>query len=262
MALLDSWEEETGGAELPVSALVAYIVDYLRETRREQRLGEGVHLGTVHGAKGMEFRVVVMLDGGWPSYHSRKSGAASIPADIIEEERRLFYVGMTRSMEQLVICQRRDMHNLLIDELSDGCLTRAVGPVGDYPERQYYLLGLADLYLSYAGLMLDSHPIHGALARLNVGSTITLKRDKDTILLLADGQAVAALSKSMIQNNPSFVHQLNQGNASDPLQGRVIAMVRRRLEDSEEAYRSRHQCSQWELPVVELVLGSENRDHY
>lgn len=42
----------------------------------------------------------------------------------------------------------------------------------------------------------------------------------------------------------------------------VIAMVCRRLEDSEEAYRSRHQCSQWELPVVELVLGSDNRDSY
>lgn len=42
----------------------------------------------------------------------------------------------------------------------------------------------------------------------------------------------------------------------------VIAMVCRRLEDSEEAYRSRHQCSQWELPVVELVLGSDNWDSY
>nr|WP_286196350.1 UvrD-helicase domain-containing protein [Thalassotalea sp. G20_0] len=263
MALVDSWEEETGGAELPVSALVAYIVDYLRETRREQRLGDGIHLGTVHGAKGMEFPVVVMLDGGWLSYHSRRSGTITIAADAdaIEEERRLFYVGMTRSMEQLVICQRRDVHNPLIDDLGDGCLTRAVGPSGDYPQQQFYLMGLADLYLSYAGLMPEAHPIHGVLAGLNAGCTVTLKRDKDAILLLADGQAVAALSKTMIRNNPSLVHQLDQGNGS-PLQGSVIAIVRRRLEDSEEAFRGMHKCSQWEVPVVELVLINEDRGSY
>ncbi|MBO9482683.1 RecQ family ATP-dependent DNA helicase [Salinisphaera sp. G21_0] len=263
MALVDSWEEETGGAELPVSALVAYIVDYLRETRREQRLGDGIHLGTVHGAKGMEFPVVVMLDGGWLSYHSRRSGTITIAADAdaIEEERRLFYVGMTRSMEQLVICQRRDVHNPLIDDLGDGCLTRAVDPSGDYPQQQFYLMGLADLYLSYAGLMPEAHPIHGVLAGLNAGCTVTLKRDKDAILLLADGQAVAALSKTMIRNNPSLVHQLDQGNGS-PLQGSVIAIVRRRLEDSEEAFRGMHKCSQWEVPVVELVLINEDRGSY
>ena len=53
----------------------------------------------------------------------------------------------------------------------------------------------------------------------------------------------------------------NQGNGSS-LQGSVIAMVRRRLEDSEEAFRGMHKCSQWEVPVVELVLSSENRGGY
>ncbi|WP_422449066.1 MULTISPECIES: hypothetical protein [unclassified Endozoicomonas] len=146
-------------------------------------------------------------------------------------------------------------------ELGDGCLTRAVEPSGDYPQQQFYLMGLADLYLSYAGSMPEAHPIHGVLAGLNAGFTVTLKRDKDAILLLADGQAVAALSKTMIRNNSSLVHQLDQGNGSS-LQGSVIAMVRRRLEDSEEAFRGMHKCSQWEVPVVELVLSSENRGGY
>ena len=245
MALLASWEAETGGTDLSVSAFLAYVVDYLRESRREQRLGSGVHLGTVHGAKGMEFRVVVILDGGW-----LYRGVSTAPADI-EEERRLYYVGLTRAMEQLVICRRLDVYNPFIDELGDECLERAVEPVGSYPNRQYCLMGLADLYLSYAGSMSSSHPIHTALAELHSGSVLTLKQENNVVVLCsADGQAVAALSKSMMAKYRNLLHKLD----STALQGRVIAMIRRRQGDSQEAYRPRHKCTQWELPVVELVL--------
>ena len=196
--LLDGWEEETGAAELPVSAFLAYVVDYLREARREQRLGSGVHLGTVHGAKGMEFRVVVILDGGW-----LYRGAGAAAAETIEEERRLFYVGMTRSMAQLVICRRLDVGNPFIAELNDECLMRVVEPAGSYPNRRYYLMGLADLYLSYAGVMPPSHPVHKALAALNPGCMLTLRQDNNGVVLCStDGQAVVALSKSMVTIQP------------------------------------------------------------
>ncbi len=36
-SLVENWKEETGDSELPISAFTAYVVDYLREAKREQK---------------------------------------------------------------------------------------------------------------------------------------------------------------------------------------------------------------------------------
>ncbi len=74
----------------------------LDTTKEEDDKNQGeVSLMTVHGAKGLEFPYVFVTgaeENLFPSFQSVEEGG-----DRIEEERRLFYVAMTRAMERLYI---------------------------------------------------------------------------------------------------------------------------------------------------------------
>ncbi len=68
--------------------------------RMDTLVGDDVVLSTIHSAKGLEFDTVCMIDlveGEFPG------SGANTGADL-EEERRLFYVGMTRAKERLYLC--------------------------------------------------------------------------------------------------------------------------------------------------------------
>lgn len=67
----------------------------------EESTGGEISLMTVHGAKGLEFPYVFVSgneENVFPSYKSLEDGEGSV-----EEERRLFYVAMTRAMKRLYL---------------------------------------------------------------------------------------------------------------------------------------------------------------
>lgn len=68
--------------------------------KRNHAQPEGVSLHTFHGAKGLEFDTVFILGANEGVIPYKK---AKLPEEV-EEERRLFYVGMTRAKRQLTIC--------------------------------------------------------------------------------------------------------------------------------------------------------------
>ncbi len=85
----------------------ASLSDYLEkvtlsESTAEAAGGERVSLMTVHSAKGLEFRLVLIaaLEDGMFPYKGMDPGA---DPDELEEERRLAYVAITRARERLVV---------------------------------------------------------------------------------------------------------------------------------------------------------------
>lgn len=76
-----------------------------KKNKEEKKKKTEVFLMTVHGAKGLEFPYVFLAGAEeqiFPSYKSLDEGGDSGPQGL-EEERRLFYVAMTRAMKKLTI---------------------------------------------------------------------------------------------------------------------------------------------------------------
>lgn len=77
----------------------------LREILSQSKDSEGIFISTMHSAKGLEFKHVFIIDlinGDFPSASSIDSMKQGI-FEPIEEERRLFYVGITRAKKHLTL---------------------------------------------------------------------------------------------------------------------------------------------------------------
>lgn len=85
------------------------IVEYIRQCDkdRQNNTADGVHMHTMHGSKGLEYKIVLVMDAceGIIPYNK------SILDEQIEEERRLFYVAMTRAKEKLYLLYPKQRYN-------------------------------------------------------------------------------------------------------------------------------------------------------
>lgn len=87
-----------------------YIDEYkkrLQETNRNKdKTNDGIHLHTMHGSKGLEFKHVFLIQCNEDITPSKK---AKMPTEI-EEERRMFYVAMTRAKKELTLVYVKQKH--------------------------------------------------------------------------------------------------------------------------------------------------------
>lgn len=238
--ILEEWREETGDAEVGVSPTVEFLSEALAERRREPAFGAGVRLLTVHAAKGLEFRHVLVADGGW--------GADSNA----EEERRLYYVAMTRARQTLCLLDRADTSNPHVDPLPAEHAERREpvlsAPPATVQGRRYDVLGQGDVFLDFAGQRAPSDPIHRRLAALGPGSLlgpVGIGDGRRIQLCDRTGEVVAALSADAVR---TWGERLPGIEAI-----RVLAMVERRAEDSTPSFRGELSSERWEVPWVEVV---------
>ena len=175
LALIDECATTTASGRLPAR----HVLEALYEVEPEAlRATAGrLTLSTVHGAKGREFRHVVVLDGGW------SHGA-------LEEERRLYYVAATRAQETLTLVEFTRGANPFTPALdADAALvrtrSRTFPPPDPELDRQYVYLGLRDVDIGYAGRTASKN-VHDAIASLQVGDLLRLRNRE----LVADGNVV------------------------------------------------------------------------
>ena len=240
--LLEAWRDESGDAERPMQEAIEFLYEGCAESRREFTYGEGVTLCTVHSAKGIEFDHVLLV-GPWRLPVGRAKQ---------EEERRAFYVGLTRARKTLVVFARGDARPSLPETLNGATILRrefAGNRSGEEPIFfNYEVLSLEDIHLGYPGWFGPRHPIHAALAALQPGDKLHMARDQSGNLELRNGAStpVARLSKRA---------QVEWSTRLDAIKEvRFLAAVRRTADqEADSARRERLQAQTWEIPLVEIV---------
>ena len=162
--ILNDFYSVISSTEISVAQTREFFLSALIEERQARRTGTGVFTGTVHSIKGMEFKHVFILDHGWKDKE-------------IEEERRLYYVGMTRAMEHLTLFAVQNSgnpHTAVLAHHPFVCCKQAPNAqiTGFSKDVTISILGMEDLYISFPQRFSQNHPIHEHLAALKAGETV------------------------------------------------------------------------------------------
>ncbi len=100
----------------------------VESTEQAEEEGDVVTLATLHGSKGLEFGAVFLVgceEGLLPHARTIDARATDAAPQDVEEERRLFYVGVTRARESLTLsrCKARALRGKLVPRTPSRFLT-------------------------------------------------------------------------------------------------------------------------------------------
>lgn len=97
-----------------IEAWFTHVKNYgeaLEKQKKQTKETEGVSLLTMHTAKGLEYRTVFVVSSNEGSIPYKKAKLESE----IEEERRLFYVAMTRAKEKLILTYTKEKNGKAVE---------------------------------------------------------------------------------------------------------------------------------------------------
>lgn len=161
-------ESAAPGSERVVVDLIEALYEFGTGSKSVSAVNGPMVLLTAHRAKGLEFDHVLILDGdGW--------------GDPKDEERRLFYVAMTRARKTLTLCEQIRGSHAFVQCCCDLSLRSRPG-ISDKNMSLGNRVWIADpeqIVLSWPGYFGPGAAIHKAIRRLNVGDPLDLRRRLD-----------------------------------------------------------------------------------
>lgn len=236
-AMLAQFIIECESAMPGCSLVVADVLEALYEFRsgHQSASSDGRHapmwLLTGHRAKGLEFDHVLILDaGGWQT--------AS------DEERRLYYVAMTRARKTLTLCARQAGRHAFVPDCEALCLKTRPEIQSEHRQlgQRTWMADPAQVVLSWPGYFAPDKSIHRAIAELDYGSELVLRAR-------SDGKAGWELA----DKNGVTVTRMAQ--AFTPPKGEIIAvrvsavLVRQKKPGDPDALR----CEHWQVILPEIL---------
>jgi ATP-dependent DNA helicase RecQ len=230
---LQDWLEPFAGRSLTSSQWQYELFSWAHLERRARVLGKGVHLGTIHSAKGLEFDHVMLLDDGT---------LADTP-----EERRLLYVAITRARRSLQIFSSRErspvfaaLRHSALEIREEPLIVADAAASADY---EYGYVGLDAIWLDWLGRQRGTHPGHDALRQAEYGDPFEIRHDG--AIVDADGREAALLSKA---GREIWIPRVKR-----QLKLRLIAAVRELADASSRPpeYAEKLQVDEWFTAVWE-----------
>ena len=205
--LLENYLTEIMDMRLPIGNFLDYIYDSSRDLRQLQQLKKNrIFLSTIHIAKGLEFPAVII------------AGQPVISKDG-EDERRLFYVAMTRAMDRLYFLHNEMDHHPFISDLFD-CNRKYIKYENVNPKIEdndikafnsiLWDLELKDVVISFPAYNKVYKSAQQILAKLESGNSkgLTLKQSGNKYDFFYQNNPIARLSA---QASEYFTEKLSQG---------------------------------------------------
>ena len=119
-------------------------------------------------------------------------------------------------------------------------------------KKKYEMLGLNEIYLDYAGSFSPAHPIHGYLADIGAGQCVSFCQNNSKLEIHdRSGKCLGRLSNEGGEKLFELLDHI--------LEVRVVAMLRRNRDDSDEKFQNLIKADEWELPVLEVVYSSSRK---
>ncbi|HKK33012.1 MAG TPA: RecQ family ATP-dependent DNA helicase [Desulfomicrobiaceae bacterium] len=246
--LARQYEEENGRRTLPVREFAEFVHDVARD---ESRLLEGnrdrISLCTMHAAKGLEFGTVLL------------AGQPVFTGSTAEEERRLYYVAMTRAKDRLVCFAPDGRPHPFFKEIAEGPESGRTSDViieslSDAERKRVNMtiweMGLSDVAISFPAWRGRGRAALPLIQNMEPGQrqTLQVRENRDTVEVTTGGKVVCRLSARGVRN---FREYIRQGYTVE----KVIFLAnihRRRSED--DAYAARETISAWDVPLFQILF--------
>jgi ATP-dependent DNA helicase RecQ len=163
-------ESTAPGCQLRVTDVIDAIYEFRSgsQSAASDRQHAPLQLLTAHRAKGLEFDHVLIMDaGGWEITN--------------DEERRLYYVAMTRARKTLTLCARQGSPHGFIRDCEELCLKSQPTPTQPHQAlgQRCWMANPKQVVLSWPGYFAADKAIHAAIAELDVGSELILQARSD-----------------------------------------------------------------------------------